>query len=235
MKSLYEKNGLLFFSEEEIAIRDAFMSRAVMALRLSLMRQNAAFAFYRCEAPCLMPRELVNPNYDEGDIFTTHDGLTLRPETTLGSYLYARDLLNGHNDIKVRPPMVVWQHGKSFRREQDQVLKHMRLKEFHQLEFQIIYSPSTKNDYAPNTIVDVKSVLQEFVGPCRIEDSDRLPSYSESTKDIICLQNNMEICSISVRNDLEGYKVLEVAIGTDRVIYNHKLYHESQESQGVES
>lgn len=227
MKTLYEKNGLPFFSEEEIAIRDMFVSRAVMALRLSLMKQNSAFGFHRCEAPCLMPRELVNPNYDEADIFVTHDGLTLRPETTLGSYLYAKELLNTHNDIKVRPPMVVWQHGRSFRREQDQVLKNMRLKEFYQLEFQIIYSPSTKNDYAPSTIEDVRSMIQEFVGPCRVENSDRLPSYSESTKDIVCEQNGMEVCSISVRNDLEGYKVLEVAIGTDRIVYNHQLQYSS--------
>lgn len=234
MKSLFEKNGLPFFSEEEIAIRDMFVSRAVMALRLSLLRQNGAFVFHRCEAPCLLPREFVNPNYDESDVFTTHDGLVLRPETTQGSYLYAQALLNTHNDIKVRPPLVVWQHGRSFRREQDQVLKNMRLKEFYQLEFQIIYSPSTKNDYAPATIDDVKSMIQEYVGPCRIEDSDRLPSYSEATKDIICEQNDMEVCSISLRKDLEGYKVLEVAIGTDRVVYNHQLYHiKHGELQGV--
>ena len=225
MKNLYEKNGLLFFNEEEIGIRDTFVSRAVMAVRLSLLRQNGAFTFHRCEAPCLMPRDLVNPNYDESDIYVTHDGLTLRPETTLGSYLYAKELLNTHNDVKVRPPMVVWQHGRSFRREQDQVLKNMRLKEFHQLEFQIIYSLSTANDYAHDVINDVRVLIEEFVGICRVEDSDRLPSYSSSTKDIIREENDMEVCSISKRNDLEGYMVLEVAIGTDRILYNNRLYY----------
>jgi len=225
MKSLYEKNGLPFFSEEEISIREMVVSRTVMALKQSLQRQNAAFSFHRCEAPCLMPRDLVNPNYGDDDIFVTHDGLVLRPETTKGSYLYALELLNSHNDIKVRPPLVVWQHGRSFRREQDQVLRNMRLKEFYQLEFQIIYAESTKNDYAPSTIDGVRSVLMEFVGPCRIEDSDRLPSYAEWTKDVICEQNSMEVCSISSRKDLEGFKVLEVAIGTDRMVYNHRLHH----------
>ncbi len=225
MKSLYERNGLPFFTEEEISLRDSFVSRAVMALRQSLWKQNSAFTFHRCEAPCLMPRELVNPNYEESDIFITHDGLTLRPETTLGSYLYAKDILNTHNDIKLRAPLVVWQHGRSFRREQDQVLKNMRLKEFYQLEFQIIFAPTTTNDYAPSTIQNIMAMLQEFVGPCHVEDSDRLPSYSEWTKDIICDQNNMEVCSISSRKDLDGFKVLEVAIGTDRVVYNHHLNH----------
>jgi glycyl-tRNA synthetase len=230
MKSLYDKNGLIFFSEEEIMIRETMVQRIVLALRNSLFKLNTAFHFHRCEAPCLMPKEQVNPNYTDEDVFTTHDGLVLRPETTLGSYLYAREILNPHNAMRVYPPMVVWQHGRSFRREQDQVLKNMRLKEFHQLEFQIIYSHTTKADYAPTTIVDIRAALEEFIGPCYVEDSDRLPSYSEWTKDIISSRNNMEVCSISSRNDLEGYKVLEVAIGTDRMVYNNRLRFDQDET-----
>lgn len=225
MKNLYDRNGLIFFSEEDIAIREMIVARVLMVLRTSLLRQNSAFSFHRCEAPCLMPKEMVNANYGDEDVFGTHDDLVLRPETTKGSYLYAMELLNTHNDIKVRPPLVVWQHGRSFRREQDQVLRNMRLKEFYQLEFQIIYSESTKNDYSPSVIEDIRSVLSEFVGTCRIEDSDRLPSYSEWTKDVVREDNSMEVCSISMRKDLEGFKVLEVAIGTDRMVYNHHLQH----------
>ena len=225
MKNLYDRNGLIFFSEEDIAIREMIVARVLMVLRTSLLRQNSAFSFHRCEAPCLMPKEMVNANYGDEDVFGTHDDLVLRPETTKGSYLYAMELLNTHNDIKVRPPLVVWQHGRSFRREQDQVLRNMRLKEFYQLEFQIIYSESTKNDYSPSVIEDIRSVLSEFVGTSRIEDSDRLPSYSEWTKDVVREDNSMEVCSISMRKDLEGFKVLEVAIGTDRMVYNHHLQH----------
>ena len=74
-----------------------------------------------------------------------HDGLALRPETTPGSYAYAQHLLNTHSGYK--PPLCVWQAGKSFRREQDQVTKNMRLKEFWQQEFQCIYSSDTLNDW----------------------------------------------------------------------------------------
>lgn len=225
MKSLYERNGLIFFSEEEIAIREMVASRTLSVLRTSLQRQNSAFSFHRCEAPSLMPKDMVNPNYGAEDVFVTHDDLVLRPETTKGSYLYAMELLNTHNDIKVRPPIVVWQHGRSFRREQDQVIRNMRLKEFYQLEFQIIYSESTKNDYSPDVIRDIRSVLSEFIGPCRIEDSDRIPSYAEWTKDVVRENNSMEVCSISSRKDLDGFKVLEVAIGTDRMVYNHQEHN----------
>lgn len=235
MKNLYEKNGLPFFTEEEIAIREMIVGRVTTALRLSLFKHNTAFHFHRCEAPCLMPKELVNANYGDDDVFITHDGLVLRPETTLGSYLYAQDMLNSHREMKMYPPMVVWQHGKSFRREQDQVLKNMRLKEFYQLEFQIIYSMSTKADYATSTINDVRAVLQEFIGPCRIEDSDRLPSYAEWTKDVVCEQNSMEVCSISSRKDLENLRVLEVAIGTDRMVYNYHMKNDVEALVGMDA
>ena len=148
--------------------------------------------------------------------------LVLRPETTMGSYIYAKHLLNQHNERKVKPPLVVYQHGKSFRREQDQVQKNMRLKEFYQLEFQIIYSTTTKNDYSLTLIPAVKEAIASMIGPCRIEDSDRLPDYAEWTKDIICEKTNMEVCSISKRKDFDGMIVLEVAIGTDRCVFNFK-------------
>jgi hypothetical protein len=53
-----------------------------------------------------------------------------------------------------------------------------------------------------------------------MEPSDRLPDYSEETMDIICVRSNMEICSMSKRKDLDGFKVIEIAVGTDRCIYN---------------
>lgn len=68
----------------------------------------------------------------------------------------------------------------------------MRLKEFYQLEFQIIYSQSTANDYSLSVIPAVSAMIGFFIGETRIEPSDRIPSYN----------------------------VLEVAIGTDRVLHN---------------
>lgn len=149
--------------------------------------------------------------------------LVLRPETTMGSYAYARHLLNPHNAVKIMPPLVVYQHGKSFRREQDQPTKFMRLKEFYQLEFQILFSPSTKNDYSITLLPAVKEMIEDMIGPCHIEDSDRIPSYAEWTKDVICDKTGMEVCSISKRTDFENMNVIEVAIGTDRCVYNFNL------------
>ena len=136
----------------------------------------------------------------------------------MGSFAYAKHILSGYNEIKQKPPVVIFQHGKSFRREQDQSTKFMRLKEFYQLEFQIIFGATTANDYSLKLYPDVKKAIENMIGRCEMEASDRLPDYSEETIDIICAKNAMEVCSMSKRKDLEGYKVIEIAIGTDRCI-----------------
>ena len=220
MLTLYEPNGLVFWSEKEIRLRRQMEEHFVSSLEECLKAQNRAFDFFQCEASLLTPRELINPNYADDDVFVPTEDLVLRPETTMGSYAYARFLLNTHNDRKVRMPLVVWQHGKSFRREQDQPLTKMRLKEFYQLEFQILFDLKTANDYSLTVVPAVRYMIENFIGECRIENSDRLPDYSEETTDIVCVRSNMEVCSISKRKDFEGAKCLEVAIGTDRVLHH---------------
>lgn len=219
MESLYEKNGLIFWTQEEIKLRRMFEDYFSAEILKSLRQQNAAFQLIQVEAPLLTPREFINKGYTEEDIYVFED-LALRPETTMGSFAYAKHIMSGYNDIKQKPPVVIFQHGKSFRREQDQSTKFMRLKEFYQLEFQIIFGATTANDYSTKLYPDVLKAISNMIGECRIEASDRLPDYSEETTDIVCVKSDMEVCSMSKRKDLEGYKVIEIAIGTDRCIYN---------------
>lgn len=230
MKNLYNKNGLVFWSQEQIQLRRNFETFLTGTIFHSLLAQNSAFQMVQCEAPLLTPRNLINPGYTSEDIFE-FDDLALRPETTMGSYEYAKMLLSGYHDVKYRAPLIVWQHGKSFRREQDQPSKHMRLKEFYQLEFQIIFSLSTGKDYTEELYRDMRHAIQKLVGPCDLELSDRLPDYSEETTDIVRQKNGMEVCSMSKRKDFEGYKVVEVAIGTDRLIYNHQDLDKKHEEE----
>lgn len=219
MESLYEKNGLIFWTQEEIKLRRMFEDYFSAEILKSLRQQNAAFQLIQVEAPLLTPREFINKGYTEEDIYVFED-LALRPETTMGSFAYAKHIMSGYNEIKQKPPVVIFQHGKSFRREQDQSTKFMRLKEFYQLEFQIIFGATTANDYSTKLYPDVLKAISNMIGECRIEASDRLPDYSEETTDIVCVKSDMEVCSMSKRKDLEGYKVIEIAIGTDRCIYN---------------
>jgi glycyl-tRNA synthetase len=221
MEQLYGVNGLIFWTEEEIATRRMVEDLLVRTVKGSLKRMNAAWEFFQMEAPLLTPKQFVNTNYGEADMFAAEDSaLIMRPETTMGSYEYAKHLLNPHNERKARMPLVVWQHGKSFRREKDQPTKFMRLKEFYQLEFQCIYGLTTAMEYSSKLVPDVAHTLSLLVGPVRVEPSDRLPDYAEWTKDVVREENGMELCSISQRKDFEGAKVLEVAVGTDRVVGN---------------
>jgi glycyl-tRNA synthetase len=142
------------------------------------------------------------------------------------------------NNYLDQPPFCVWQTGKSFRREQDQVTKNMRLKEFYQQEFQCIYTAETLNDYQHIILEPVQKCIQNLISlPTRIVDSDRLPSYSLKTLDVEVDNGDkwMEVCSISKRTDFpqkatfqtkkgaveKDLLVLEVAIGLDRLVYNY--------------
>lgn len=256
MQSLYHTNGLMFWTEEEIKLREHFIEHFASRVEMLLWRENQAWRSVRVEAPLLTPQNLLNPNYTPADIFyqadfeITEEGfrvkagdLALRPETTPGSYAYAQHLLGTHSGY--RAPLIVWQAGKSFRREQDQVTKNMRLKEFWQQEFQCIYAADTMNDYHAAILEPLRSVISMKLGypleKSRVVESDRLPSYSQVTMDVEIDNGDkwMEVCSISRRTDypdrlvFPGKKgmvekdalVLEIAIGLDRCLYCYDQQH----------
>jgi glycyl-tRNA synthetase len=236
MENIYEANGIPFWSEEEIALRNYYIDHFARTIRNGLLETNPAWQMTRIEAPLLTPCDLLNKNYQNSDIWIQEGQeerkLALRPETTPGSYAYAQHLLKSSTG---KPPLVVWQAGKSFRREQDQVTKNMRLKEFYQQEFQCIFSDDSFNDYHASMLEPVRSMLEKAIGKAAtIVVSDRLPDYSLKTMDVEIA--GMEVCSISLRKDFpdkfvivkkSGEKsertllVLEIAIGLDRCVYQH--------------
>lgn len=232
MKNLSNINGIYFWDNVEIMLRNQIAEYFKVEVNAILYKENHAWKLFQVEAPILTDPTNINKNYTDKDIFLTRykdDFLCLRPETTAGSYLYALALLN--SDKKIKLPIIVMQVGKSFRKEQDQVTKNMRLKEFYQQEFQCIYSSSSKNDYFEKILEPVRSMIEFSVGiNCVLVESDRLPSYSENTMDVVAIleDRTMELCSISLRNDFNypDSKVLEIAIGLDRCVYVKKVWRE---------
>jgi glycyl-tRNA synthetase len=260
MENTYNINGLVFWNEEEIRQREYFRDFFAKRMQAALVETNPAWRMMMVEAPLLTPWWILNENYTNQDIWLQQDmdslddhgisdpaemlkvypefgrrGLALRPETTPGSYFYAVDLLNNHTGVK--PPFVVWQAGKSFRREIVQPTKHMRLKEFYQQEFQCIYTADSANDYHTAMLEPVRKMIADVINlPSRIVPSDRLPAYSQKTMDVEVDNGDkwMEVCSISLRTDFpekakfqgkhglieKDLMVVEVAIGLDRVLYN---------------
>jgi glycyl-tRNA synthetase len=246
--SLYDVNALVHWDEREILAREA-MTRFFAAEVAGLLRRlNPAFDVRRVEAPVLIPRSLISPAYANDEVWAqerlgAHDhDLVLRPETTPSTYAFMRRLLDSHQ--RVRLPLCVWQAGKSFRREQDQPTKHMRLKEFHQMEFQCAYASDTANDYHAACLEPVRRMIAAMVPmPTRLTPSDRLPDYAQTTIDVEMWNQDkwMEVCSISRRTDFPAKAsvrtrageslerdilVLEIAIGLDRLVYNWGLGYE---------
>lgn len=249
MDNAFEINGLVIWREEEIRLREHFRDTFARSVESALLNTNPGWKMFMIEAPILTPKHILNANYTADDIWvqeTRIDGetgdahriLALRPETTPGSYAWAVEQLSNHSGIK--PPFVVWQAGKSFRREIVQPTKHMRLKEFYQQEFQCIYTADSMNDYHSAIIEPVRKMISDAVMlPTRIVASDRLPTYSRVTMDIEVNNGDkhMEVCSISLRTDFpskarfqtknglveKDLLVVEIAIGLDRIIYNWQI------------
>ncbi len=229
--ALYDTGALRFWTEREIMLREHFAARTVASVCSSLKGINTAWQSYRCEGPLITPRDRISASYDENDVFILQAPLAggqavMRPETTPSSYAYAFSLLNSS---EIRPPAIVWQIGKSFRRETNDGASpsKLRFNEFYQLELQCIYRSDSKADYRAAVI----GPLTDELGKCcnseaRIVESDRLPFYSVRTDDIELLWNGefKEVCSISTRNDFPVLKsglalsVLEVAVGMDRLV-----------------
>lgn len=69
MENLYDKNGLIFWTEKEIETRIMMGEHFHSGIMYSLKRQNSAFQSVRVEAPILTPRELINKNYGDDDVF----------------------------------------------------------------------------------------------------------------------------------------------------------------------
>jgi glycyl-tRNA synthetase len=235
MRPLYDVNGLVFWTEHEVRLREQFRDYFVDRMRDALAAINSAWRFSGVEAPVLMPRTLVAATYTDDDVYSLGD-LALRPETTPGTYRYLRHQFDDTSS-GFRPPACCWQYGLSFRREQDQPSRHVRLKAFYQLEFQCAFTADTANDYHAALQQPVARMLSDVIGlPTRLVESDRLPAYSQKTVDVEVDNGDkwMEVCSMSLRTDFPGLVriptrkstterailVAEVAIGMDRCVYN---------------
>lgn len=173
--------------------------------------------------------------------------LALRPETTPATYAWME------KKIKERPtelPWCCWQLNKSFRREQDQPSKHVRLKEFWQQEFQCAYASDSKEDWMSALIDPVRDAVAQLTRcPARIVVADRLPAYSCLTLDVEVWNSQkwMEICSVSKRLDFpESIRlpikpnqppreilVLEVATSPDRQLHCSRMWRQAWESLRV--
>lgn len=215
-----QRNGLNVYTEDFIKDREYIVDYLATHIERGLRGLNRAITFHRIETSGLIDQADINSEYDKDGYYSTQDNLALRPETTAGSYGYAQKLLQ---EKPSSLPLVVWQFGKSFRHEQDKVTENVRLKEFYQLEFQLVYAEGSKADYHKKAVVIARDALSDLLRKCNMtntDNSDRLPAYSEKTVDVtVHLEVKdvfLEVASISKRTDFD-HPVVEIAIGVDRV------------------
>ncbi len=227
---LNETEQLRWWSETEIEQRDLIVQKLHQTITTSLLDINKAWDFKRTEGPLLVPRRMVREGYTGDDIWATTqtvggEPIVLRPETTATSYLLAKQFLGdlSTNAQKKRLPLCIWQIGKSFRREKADGASASKLRyfEFYQAEWQCIYSEDTKADYRAHLMQFLAMKIGWLTDrEVRIVPSERIPSYAESTLDIEVNYGGRwtEMASVSIRKDFEGAKVLEIAVGLDRVV-----------------
>lgn len=227
----YDLGSLRFWTEREITLRSQFTTRIVHLVHRKLKALNPAWDIMQCEGPLLTPRDRISKAYDEDDVFFLKSPLgeqdgVLRPETTPSSYAVAQHVLRAG---EAKAPLIVWQVGKSFRRETNDGASpsKLRFNEFYQLELQCIYRTDSKADYRAAVLDDLAAELSMCAGGAeqRIVESDRLPGYSLKTDDIELTwkKSFIEVCSVSTRTDFSmsghpDYSVLEVAVGLDRLV-----------------
>lgn len=211
MKTIFT-NATVMWDELEIERRDQYVRQIVLILTESWQRLNQSVKFRRVETPILTPDKYLVSHDAAGFplVGTGLAGIVLRPETTAGTL----EAFLNMNVPKKMLPMCVWQHGKSFRNEANSETMRaskLRLREFWQLEFQLICSEGTKAPYLAEAI---DSLIDNFGGEKVVVDD--LPHYSRMTLDWEI--KGIEVASLSHRSDFEGYELFEVAIGTDRLI-----------------
>lgn len=239
--ALYENiTGLRTWRQSEIRLRERIAETLTDTITATLRDINQAWSVERVEAPLMMPTARMSDAYTADDVFMLRDApggtgeWALRAETTDGTYLAAVEILRTTN---VKAPLAVWQMGPSFRRETSDGATaegRLRLKQFHQIEYQLVLREDTSFDIAPPLREALVPVVERITGlPTRLVDSDRIPSYATETVDIECLLPKAdpadkdvwrEVASTSRRTDfpqIPGHKplkVVELAFGADRLV-----------------
>ncbi|OOY07290.1 aminoacyl--tRNA ligase-related protein [Thioclava sp. F36-7] len=215
---------LRFWNETEIEHRDRAQEMIVSTVRSNLKRTNRAWSVQRMEGPLLTPRDFLSAEYTDEDIWVTpvsiaDQQIVLRAETTASTYAFIRENFP-HKQLKL--PACFWQVGKSFRREKTATATKLRFFEFYQLEMQCLYSVDTRVDYRAKLMSELADTISWITrSKARVVESDRLPTYSQSTLDIEVLYRDSwrEMASVSIRTDFApGVFNLEVAIGLDRIV-----------------
>lgn len=216
MRTLWS-NSTLMWDEQDLVERDALVHQLVGLVRSAWSSINHGIRFRRVETPILTPADKLQGHLDEGfPVIQAQKRGFLRPETTAGCVAAFEALFPQETQRAKALPFCVWQFGKSFRDEANtgtMKATHLRLVEFHQLEFELFASSGTKADY----ITGILDALTGRFGGEIVVPPD-LPHYSRRTLDWEI--DGVEVAGCSERTDWEEGIIYEVSIGIERLLVN---------------
>jgi len=216
MKNCFS-NATVWWTEREIAERDALTSICYQIVKDAWTNLNPAVQFARIESPIMTPLKYLEGHVNTGfPMLQINDKVALRPETTAGTIEVFHQMFPQKTQRMKRLPMCIWQVGKSFRDEDNPETMRatkLRLREFYQLEFQLFTSEGTKADYL---MVAIKDLVGNFGGEWVMVGKDDLPHYSTRTVDWEI--EGLEVAGCSRRIDWEDGILFEISIGLDRLV-----------------
>lgn len=224
--------GFVVYHEVDLKARELVVDLFRHRLHEVLTKLNRAVRFFRVETPMLTPKEFLKGHEETGfDLvkagFEKHgrSEMYLRPETTFGTYAAFKAMWPQEPERRKQMPVCLWQHGKSFRDEQNRPMPELRFREFYQLEFQLFHAADSKADYFGASLEAARSSVEALCrrAPVLVDvPPSVLAHYSERTTDI--MSGDHEVAAISLRKDFEGAKVVEISVGLDRLAALQKTY-----------
>lgn len=173
----------MYTNENELDTRENLIRYFTRYLGIELGKVNPAFRFSRIESPILVSEK------------------TLRNTTALGAYAAIRDLLNPKIGPKLKLPVVIWQHGKTFKKSIER----------YTLEYQVLFSKTTAFQYLPSIVRCCEIMLRKQCGKIFTADQDA------SGISIFAHDTDLEMARIQERFDFSSGKNIELVFFMDTI------------------
>lgn len=202
---------------------------------LDLWRSCVVFDALEFEFPILVPESILDLSGHKiqfgPELFKVeNEALCLRPEAAISVFDHMKELKSIYG---TKSGLAVAQYGKSFRNEKTTRDRHYRLRQFEQMEVEILQD-ATADDTLFFDRYDLR--LKQFFNQLglvvysREVDKSELPHYSRRTVDYFvtepesgesiqvgCLSNRGDHDLKDVKN-FQGHKIFECSLGLTRII-----------------
>lgn len=204
---------------------------------LSQWRKHVSYDALELEFPLLVPRKILEDSghlkqFGNQVFEIENETLCLRPEAAIAVFTHMSDLKNRY--LKKKENLCIAQYGRAFRNQSTTRDRHYRLREFDQMEIQILADAAS----APADFFRAYDArLQNFFKALNLAvhaqavQAQKLPHYSLGTVDYYftdpssrdsielgCLSNRGNHDLKDLRALKQGYVIYECSLGLTRIV-----------------